>query len=205
MQVGSKAVSNVADKFSKLGQTFNPKILTGKKSARAAATANEKQNANQENANDAVANEGSDAEDATDVVGKVATDANIYNDNSFLQSVGIVMVDAGELGEPPHQAEARKPNKKQMLENVSRMSISSVTDNVNMPLEMLDINSPPQKPEPAPTPEINVQETEDGKTDKITVMKNCHSVADMRSDTSYADEGTRYGHIIILCRILLLS
>lgn len=195
MQAGSKAVSNVADKFSKLGQTFNPKILTGKKATNQnkeiTSTAADKQNFQQE----VVPNDTTTAEvdaNAIESVDQVAVDVTgtIYNDNSFLQSVGIVMVDAGELADTTHGTETRKPNKK--LENFSRMSITSVTDNINMPLEMLDINNLPGKS----APEINVQETDDAKTDKGKTennLKNCHSVADMRSAADIEEDyGSRY-------------
>lgn len=186
VQAGSKAVSNVAEQFSKLGHSLNPKILTGKKSS----------NINKSDETITPIGNAADERDKEDNVPvhtaveciDSADPTNVYNDNSFLQSVGIVMVDAGELTETKIQSEPRKTANKN-LGNVSHMSISSVTDNVIMPPELLDINTAAAESfGRATTPEINVQETDDGKTEKNNTIKMCHSVADMRSGMEFVDE-----------------
>lgn len=193
MQVGSKAVSNVAEQFSKLGQTLNPKILTGKKandqddSAAIEQSENENKEEEENSSNHTVA----DSIDLNSLDNDPSEAGNVFNDNSFLQSVGIVMVDAGELAATKNPPEIRK-NKK-LLNNVSRISISSVTDNVNMPQEMLDIVDSPDKLNTATTPAISVHETDDGTIlPKNDGMKMCHSVNDMRIDTDLSDDKSRY-------------
>lgn len=179
VQAGSKAVSNVAEQFSKLGQTFNPKILTGKRASfsKEASTDSEK------------------PEDipihAADMADSTGEGESVCSDNSFLQSVGIVMVDAGKLGESSTaMGEPRKP--KVLLKNVSKMSISSVTDNINMPQEMLDIGDANVAAEHSIAPVISVQETDDIRAVPNEGLKMCHSVSDIRSDPNYdIDDGTR--------------
>lgn len=199
-QAGS-AVRNVAEQFSKLGHSLNPKILTGKKPTSAGGSSNS-----------SVADSGSNAalvseEKASKYTIKVMHGENLcdngedsltnsagisettskFNNNSFLQSVGIVMVDAAEMAETQNQTETRKSANKNKLENVARISISSVTDNVKLPPEMLDISDIPDKS--IATPEINVEfESDDGKNERNNGMKMCHSVADMRDSASAFDE-----------------
>lgn len=197
VQVGSRAVSNVAEQFSKLGHSLHPKILTGKK-----ATAMSYTNtvpASEESAKKyaaAVVYEdntcGNEEVRFQDSVG-LSESSNEYNDNSFLQSVGIVMVDETEMAETRNQSRIRNPSNNN-LENVARISISSVTDNVKLPLEMLDIHDLLDKSNA--TPEIKVQDTEDSNSDKNNGLKVCHSVADMRSDSNCIDDGARY--VVIL-------
>lgn len=186
VQAGSKAVSNVAEQFSKLGQSLNPKILTGRKTAN--NTQNDVATTNKPEPDDQT-DKDNEIPAGTECVDAVES-APVFNDNSFLQSVGIVMVDAGELSET--KSHPKSANKSANLENVSRMSISSVTDNVIMPPELLDLT--PDNFSVATAPEINVQETEtDGKTERNnSSIKMCHSVADMRSGSTDDDDGSRY-------------
>ncbi|XP_055315656.1 phosphatidylinositide phosphatase SAC2 isoform X1 [Sitodiplosis mosellana] len=194
VQAGSKAVSNVAEQFSKLGHTFNPKILTGKKNIPASnstvSSADEVSAAKytvQVVHDDSIC---SNAENSVIDSTIVCESSSKYNDNSFLQSVGIVMVDAAEMAETQNQSEIRKPSNNKNLENVARISISSVTDNVKLPPEMLEIKDISDK-SPA-TPEINVQETDD-KYEKNNGLKMCHSFADMRSSDSTFGEDLSSG------------
>lgn len=191
VQAGSKAVSNVAG----LLHTFNPKILTGKKTipannspVSAADEASAEKYTVQVVHDDSIcSNTDNSAKDST----IVCESSSKYNNNSFLQSVGIVMVDAAEMAETQNQSEMRKPsNNNKNLENVAHISISSVTDNVKLPPEMLDIKD--QRSDKSPvTPEINVQETDD-KCDKNNGMKMCHSVSDMRSsDSTFGEDVAR--------------
>lgn len=190
VQAGSKAVTNVAEQFSKLSQmTLAPKILTGKKTI---PTSISDASAIDESAPEyTVKVMHDDGLCNTENAGKdsaiMPEPSNKYNDNSFLQSVGIVMVDAAEMAETQNQY---KPNTNKNLGNVARISISSVTDNVKLPPEMLEINDLPEKT--TTTPEINIQETEDSKCEKNSALKMCHSVADMRSSDSAFDENARY-------------
>lgn len=196
VQAGSKAVSNVAEQFSKFGQTFNPKILTGKK-------VSESVSISKAGSSDQSPDEQPDSI-PIHTADEVATNAdgdNVCSDNPFLQSVGIVMVDAGKLDESSSDLpETRKPSKV-LLKNVSKMSISSVTDNVNMPPEMLDIGDASVATGTATTPVISVQETaEDGLTAVPSDgLKMCRSVSDMRSDFNDAIDESRYASKPIKC------
>lgn len=183
VQAGSKAVSNVAEQFSKLGQTFNPKILTGKRPSFSKAASTD--HTGHETPED-IPIHGADIADSN------AEGESVCGDNSFLQSVGIVMVDAGKLDESSTaMAEPRKP--KVLLKNVSKMSISSVTDNINMPQEMFGIGDASVAAEHSIAPVISVQETDDIKTGPNEGLKMCHSVSDIRSDPNFdIDDGTRW-------------
>lgn len=192
VQAGSKAVSNVAEQFSKLGQTFNPRILTGRKASDASISSKEPSfdQSLDDKPNEMYAAAAVVADESIGVT--IGADGDsVCGDNSFLKSVGIVMVDAGKLDESPtDMSEPRKP--KVLLKNLSKMSITSVTDNVNMPQEMLDIGDAMIATDRATTPSINVQETDDGKL-AVTGdgMKMCHSVSDIRSDPAYAIDESR--------------
>lgn len=168
VQAGSKAVSNVAEQFSKIGHSLNPKVLTGKKPSHVVDDDATSKESTAENYN-------VQEEQAAKYVIDPAS-----NNDSFLQSVGIVMVDEAEMAETQHQTEPRKSVNSKNLENVAHISISSVTDNAKFPPEMLDVGESTNK---SNTPEINVQCSDD-KGDKESAgntLKMCHSVADMRS------------------------
>lgn len=188
VQTGSKAVSNAAEKISRIGQTFSPKILTGKKAADPSSSSiytNPDVTKTLEQ-NETRVRVGTEMND-------IVKQANVCNDNSFLQSVGIIMVDAGELVETKITAKPRSSALKK-LENVSRMSITSVIDNVTMPPELLN-NIPENTITPA-TPGINVEKSESEERSNIKV---CRSVADIYiSDSVFADDGSRYAINILL-------
>ncbi|XP_031639313.1 phosphatidylinositide phosphatase SAC2-like [Contarinia nasturtii] len=191
VHVGSKAVTNVPEQFTKFGDNIHPKIMTGKKST-----------LTKSNINIIASTEESEIEPGTNLelyksAGNSCNESDRTfestskcNNNSFLEGVGIVMVDAAEMAETLNQSDSRKSNNNKNLENFARISMSSVTDNVKLPPEMLDISDLPEKS--VVTPKINVQETEDGKRDKNNGLKMCHSVADMRtSDSLYSEDDGR--------------
>lgn len=186
VQAGSKAVSNVAEQFSKIGHSLNPKVLTGKKPNLTNAPHSKiRPDLSAENCNV----EAVHAENIIEMAsGDTAVEsASKHNNDSFLQSVGIVMVDAAEMAETQNQAEPRKCGNSKNLENVAQISISSVTDHVKIPPEMLDISNIANK---STTPEISVQDSEDrlDKEDRGNNLKMSHSVADMRSsDLAFAE------------------
>lgn len=198
VQVGSKAVSNVAEQFSKLGHSLNPKILTGKKTTPAndnvvpASEELQSKYAIKMMHDDNICD--IDEFNVNETTG-LAEPSSKFNDNSFLQGVGIVMVDAAEMAETQSQTETRKSTNNKKLENVTHISISSVTENVKLPPEMLNINNI----QPG-APEINIRETEDSKTERNNGMKMCHSVADIKSsDSTFDEDCARYSnHIFIL-------
>lgn len=190
VQAGSKAVSNVAEQFSKIGHSLNPKVLTGKKPNVITSTDTAKEpvaeSYKEEQAAKYVMETAPNAESATE-------SANKHNNDSFLQSVGIVMVDSAEMAETQNQAEPRKSSNSKNLENVAHISISSVTDNAKFPPEMLDVGQLPNK---SNTPEINVQDSDDrgDKENAGNILKMCHSVADIRSsDLSFGEDAAGGG------------
>lgn len=182
VQVGSKAVSNVAEQFSKIGQTFSPKILPGKK---AADHSNSRIDTNPDMIKTLEQNE-TRVHVGTEMI-DIVEPANVCNENSFLQGIGIVMVDAGKLVETKSSPEPRSPAIKK-LENVSRISITSVIDNVTMPPELL--NNTPENTKAAAAPEINVEKS---VCQERNTIKMCHSVADIHNnDSAFADNVSRY-------------
>ncbi|XP_053665569.1 phosphatidylinositide phosphatase SAC2 [Anopheles marshallii] len=85
----------------------------------------------------------------------------LYNENVFLPSVGIVMGGGGN--EPADVVSANnvleeKDSIAKMSSDLSTMSISSVTDHINMPVGMLECASPIRVS--SPTPEIFVDDGE---------------------------------------------
>ncbi|XP_035791208.1 phosphatidylinositide phosphatase SAC2-like isoform X2 [Anopheles albimanus] len=89
----------------------------------------------------------------------------LYNENVFLPSVGIVMGGgaSGEIsvGEDANNVLQDRDSIAKMSSDVSTMSISSVTDHINMPVGMLECASPIRVASPAP--EIFVDGCSDGK------------------------------------------
>ena len=176
LQIGSKAVSNVAGQFFKFGQTLNPvknRAMTSKKSRNNSnpqivynpSTANPldiasamidkdvqfsvgKKVKGSESDSDSDENDCSIYEpDVSDLV----QENPIYNENTFLPSVGIVMSsnDSNASSVQQHQSHIK------MSEDVSTMSISSVTDFINMPAGMLENAMLPMRPV-SPAPEIRI-------------------------------------------------
>lgn len=207
VQAGSKAVSNVAEQFSKIGHSLNPKVLTGKKPP------NVVQNNAEASKEPTAENYTVQEEQAAKYVMEMAPNAaetapeaaSKHNNDSFLQSVGIVMVDKAEMAETQHQTEPRKSANSKNLENVAHISISSVTDNAKFPPEMLNVTESTNK---SNTPEINVQCSDDrgDKENAGNMLKMCHSVADIRSsELTFGDDTAAGGSDSVRYRISFAS
>ncbi|CAG9807450.1 unnamed protein product [Chironomus riparius] len=161
VQLGSKALSNVAGQFSKLGQSFNP--AKGK---------NNKQNANPPVVYNSTnteskassfyvgreAKEDYDSDEDNDCSiyepEMVETEQNpIFNENAFLPSVGIVMSNPTHDDSSPdmlqNKLNARHPS------NMATISITSVTDHIHVPAAMQPL-SPMMSPMKTLAPEIKI-------------------------------------------------
>ncbi|KAL7023542.1 hypothetical protein ACKWTF_012666 [Chironomus riparius] len=161
VQLGSKALSNVAGQFSKLGQSFNP--AKGK---------NNKQNANPPVVYNSTnteskassfyvgreAKEDYDSDEDNDCSiyepEMVETEQNpIFNENAFLPSVGIVMSNPTHDDSSPEMLQnklnARHPS------NMATISITSVTDHIHVPAAMQPL-SPMMSPMKTLAPEIKI-------------------------------------------------
>lgn len=201
LQIGSKALSNVAGQFSKLGQSLNPtKIRTVKQnrnnsnphivynpSTSGVLDCNDEKVAqftvgdgggvgrkkrHESSGSDSDDNECSIYEpDDTDLV----QENPIYNENAFLPSVGIVMA--------PNDATAKDYALPKRSEDVCTMSITSVTDHINMPAGMLENASPIRARSPAP--EIRVDDMA-STSENANLMRTgfSHSSGEMRFDPS---------------------
>lgn len=181
VQIGSKALSNVAGQFSKLGQTLNPtKIRSAKAGSRAPTTAmtHSPSTASLELA--AVADEESmakftigsghlrkphyddDDDDSDDSIDLHPSDqSSVVQENAFLPSVGIVMASNevavnAQMVSGTDQTATTEYAAKRCSADVCTMSISSVTDHINMPAGMLECGSPIRSRSPAP--EIRVDD-----------------------------------------------
>lgn len=188
VQIGSKALSNVAGQFSKLSQSLTPKIRTGKKiqnnsnphtaynpSAIVVDHGIERElDADRNKAGEDGSSDSDDNECSIYEPEELVEQNPIYNENAFIPGVGIVMaqaaVDAGV--EPKPKPETRK------------MSV--------------DVALTLEKPVPgttrslSPAPEIRVQEIDDGKKLADSAgQKLCHSAVEMRVDASSPTE-SRY-------------
>lgn len=175
VQMGSKAISNVAGQFSKLSQSLNPKIRTGKKIKNDAVDAVD-HSTGQAASSDSDENENSLYEpDTSDLV-----ETNpLYSENAFLPGVGIVMAaNSNELV-------SAKDNPAKITEDVSRISISSVTENVKLPAGMLANVDNAGNRSPSPAPQICVHEIEDGgNLAKSGGLKFCKSAIEVNTVTS---------------------
>lgn len=174
VQMGSKAFSNVAGQFSKLSQSLHPKIRTGKKINDDGTDAGNHATGAPASS-DSDENESSIYEpDANDLV----QENPIYAENAFLPGVGIVMAaNSNDLVNA-------KDNPAKLTEDVSRISITSVTDNVNMPAGMLaNVNETDRSASPAP--EIRVQEIDEGgNLAKSSGLKFCKSAIEVNRGAS---------------------
>lgn len=162
--IGSKALSNVAGQFTKLGQSLNP----------AKTKSNNKQNSNPPVVYNST-NESSKA--SSFYVGREAkedesdSDDNdcsiyepdlmdtveqnpIYNENAFLPSVGIVMTNNTGDDESSPEMMQTKDTMAKNSSDVATVSISSVTDNIRIPSGMI---SPMTSPMRAAPPQIKVE------------------------------------------------
>lgn len=172
VQIGSKALSNVAGQFTKIGQSLNP----GK-------AKNNKQNANPPVVYNST-NESSKA--STFYVGREAkeetdddSDDNdcsiyepdlmdtveqnpIYNENAFLPSVGIVMSSNAADDESSPEMMQNKDTIAKNPSDVATMSITTVTDSIRVPSGMI---SPVTSPMRSLPPQIRVESSGGPRSD----------------------------------------
>ncbi|EDX12073.1 phosphatidylinositide phosphatase SAC2 isoform X5 [Drosophila simulans] len=200
VQFSSKAISNVAGQFSKLGQTFkkpqahpssqaasmNPKVMRqrdseiepGQEAEKAVFTLGRKQrNSNSASSTDTDEHDNSLYEPEVDSDVEIAMDKSNYNENAFLPSVGIVMGNQKE-DSPSSSDEIRHLEQKDSMckttEDVLTISITSVTDHVGLPTGLLE-NAPAIRPI-TPNPLICVEAHEafdDGEKGVKPVSSAC--------------------------------
>ncbi|EDW55315.1 GM10430 [Drosophila sechellia] len=200
VQFSSKAISNVAGQFSKLGQTFkkpqahpssqaasmNPQVMRqrdseiepGQEAEKAVFTLGRKQrNSNSASSTDTDEHDNSLYEPEVDSDVEIAMDKSNYNENAFLPSVGIVMGNQKE-DSPSSSDEIRHLEQKDSMckttEDVLTISINSVTDHVGLPTGLLE-NAPAIRPI-TPNPLICVEAHEafdDGEKGVKPVSSAC--------------------------------
>lgn len=158
IQMSSKAISNVAGQFSRLGQNFTSKGRhkqpdSPQQSIEVAIEAGTMFTVGSSNKLK-LDSASSDSEE---------NDSSIYEPdipNDFLPSVGIVMSSSSvtESIEPQKRKTdlVDKSNLAKMSEDVSSYSISSVTDNVTFPTGLLENNT--LQPRPISPPEIKIED-----------------------------------------------
>lgn len=175
LQLGSKAISNVAGQFSKLSQTFSPKIRTGRKlDGEGSGNSSERGSDSNVDENDSEAGDEVKEERSSASVEHAAIVKNAcFAENAHLEGVGIVMATDSADVESMKAVEGRKSSK--LSDNVSLLSISSVTESVSMPNAMLGSLEAPGRAS-SPAPEILVQEIDDASNlTKIGSSKLCRS------------------------------
>ncbi|KAL7728141.1 hypothetical protein ACLKA6_002274 [Drosophila palustris] len=191
VQLSSKALSNVAGQFSKLGQTFkkpqntaqpsnlaatiNPQVMrqgegstvdVGQEAEKAIFTVGgKKRTSNSTSSTDTDEHDNSLYEPDVDSDVEIALDKSNYNENAFLPSVGIVM---GSQKEHPTSSNSMQQLKQKdsmckTSEDVLTISITTVTDNVSLPNGLLE-NAPPMRPI-TPNPQICIQAQEAREVD----------------------------------------
>ncbi|XP_033164020.1 phosphatidylinositide phosphatase SAC2 isoform X3 [Drosophila mauritiana] len=200
VQFSSKAISNVAGQFSKLGQTFkkpqahpssqaasmnsqvmrqrDSEIEPGQEAEKAVFTLGRKQrNSNSASSTDTDEHDNSLYEPEVDSDVEIAMDKSNYNENAFLPSVGIVMGNQKE-DSPSSSDEIRHLEQKDSMckttEDVLTISITSVTDHVGLPSGLLE-NAPAIRPI-TPNPLICVEAHEafdDGEKGVKPVSSAC--------------------------------
>ncbi|KAH8326677.1 hypothetical protein KR067_011777 [Drosophila pandora] len=198
VQLSSKALSNVAGQFSKLGQTFkkpsssaseqqaqssnlaatiNPQVMrqsggndieSGQEAGNTVFTVGHKpRNSNSGSSTDTEEHDNSLYEPEVDSDVEIALDRSNYNENAFLPSVGIVMGSQKEKS-PTSSDEMRQLEQKDSMcktpEDLLSISITSVTDHVNLPTGLLE-NAPAIRPI-TPNPQICVQAQEAFEADE---------------------------------------
>ncbi|XP_030553911.1 phosphatidylinositide phosphatase SAC2 isoform X1 [Drosophila novamexicana] len=190
VQFSSKALSNVAGQFSRLGQTFkkpssaaqagnvaatlNPQVMrqsegTGldlcQEAEKAVFTVGGKQRANSSSSTDTEEHDNSLYEPEMDSDVEIALDKANYNENAFLPSVGIVM--GSQKEQPSSSINMQQLEPKDSMckptEDVLTISITTVTDNVGLPNGLLE-NAPPVR-SITPNPQICVQAEEAQEVD----------------------------------------
>lgn len=221
LHIGSKALSNVAGQFSKLGQSLNrstkktpkdtnqpivynqqnsfanqPPTDIEKKSVVFSVGMSRKTNSDSSDSDD---NDCSIYEpDVTDLI----QENPIYNENTFLPSVGIVMGsnDASNMVNPTVNPLESKDSVAKLSSDVCTMSISSVTDHVNIPAGMLESASPVRSRSPAP--EIRVQNMIDDDSSgsaKTSGLQLSRSSDEMKMSAT----GSSDNRLILHCRCFI--
>lgn len=172
VQIGSKALSNMAGQFSKFGKSLQNSGKSKQGCGQTAYNPSDKdmedhpttfyvgKEAKEKNDSESDSDDNDCSIYEPDLIESVEQNP-IYNENAFLPSVGIVMSGKNATTEdesPPAMLDV-KDNMAQ-IENmaksdVSVMSISSVTDHISMPHGMLECASPIRSRSPAP--EIRIQ------------------------------------------------
>ena len=164
VQIGSKALSNVAGQFSKFGASLNPTKTRNKQNANPPVVYNSTnesskasafyvgREAKEESDDDSDDNENSIYE--PDLMDTVEQNP-IYNENAFLPSVGIVMSNStgGDDLSSPEMMQTKDTMAKNSSD-VATVSISSVTDNIRVPSGMISPLSSPMRSMP---PQIKVE------------------------------------------------
>ncbi|CRL06388.1 CLUMA_CG019050, isoform A [Clunio marinus] len=175
VQIGSKALSNVAGQFSKLGQSLNPsKSKNNKQNANPPVVYNSTnesskassfyvgREAKEETDEDSDDNECSIYE--PDLMDTVEQNP-IYNENAFLPSVGIVMSNNAQDNESSPEMMENKDTMGKNPSDITTVSISSVTDNIRVPSGMISPMTSPMKSMP---PQIKV-ESSSGTRSEMTL------------------------------------
>lgn len=180
IQFSSKAISNVAGQFSKLGQNFSVKSRskqpeTPKQPIEVAVDAGSSLFTVGSGNKLKLDSASSDSEE---------NDSSIYEPeipNDFLPSVGIVMSSSSVLDNVEPQKRPTdlvdKSNFGKMSADVSSLSISTVTDNVTFPSGLLE-NNILQPRSVSPNPEIHIenpcgQKRPTSSTDDTRSVFNC--------------------------------
>ncbi|KAJ6640021.1 Phosphatidylinositide phosphatase SAC2 [Pseudolycoriella hygida] len=201
LHIGSKALSNVAGQFSKLGQSLNRSTKKKSNNTNAPTLHNQQNSFTVSGQHPADSEHGeaqfsvgssrkanSDTSDSDDNdcsiyepdVNDLVQENPIYNENTFLPSVGIVM--GSNEGSTVNSLGNRDPMAK-LSSDVCTMSISSVTDHVQMPAGMLESASPIRSRSPAP--EIRVQNIVDIDNIGNSIGQSfSHSAHEMRADAT---------------------
>lgn len=192
--MGSKALSNVAGQFTKLGQSLNP--VKGK---------NNKQNSNppvvynstNESSKASSFYVGREAKEETDddsddndcsiyepdLIDTVEQNP-IYNENAFLPSVGIVMSNNAPDDESSPEMMQNKDTMAKVSSDVATVSISSVTDNIRVPSGMISPLLSPMKSMP---PQIKVESTGGPRSEmtlNLTGSQSENALKQLRTMTS---------------------
>jgi phosphatidylinositol 4-phosphatase len=160
VQIGSKALSNVAGQFSKFGQSLNvsktknkqnanpPVVYNSTNESSKASTFYVGREAKEESDDDSDDNENSIYE--PDLVDTVEQNP-IYNENAFLPSVGIVMSNSAQ--DDDESSPEMMQNKNTMAKtssDVGMVSITSITENIHVPSGMISPLASPMKSMPPP-------------------------------------------------------
>jgi phosphatidylinositol 4-phosphatase len=168
VQIGSKALSNVAGQFSKLGQSLNPaKGKNNKQNANPPMVYQESKSSNFYVGREAKEDDDSDDDNECSIYEPelVETEQNpIFNENAFLPSVGIVMSNPQNDESSPEML-ANKDTAKNPSD-MSTISISSVTNHIHVPSGMI---SPLMSPMKLNAPEITLNSGPAPRREEMTL------------------------------------